>query len=88
MGLMGSDQNIAAAKYVWEWFKAGKRNAISERDVFSNLRSRFPKMELLRNALKILVERGYIDIIRLDNDLPGRKPSPLIYVRPEIMENW
>lgn len=45
-------------------------------------------MKYLRDALNILEERGYVEIIAEDTLGSGRSPSPIVCVRPEITEGW
>ncbi len=86
--MMGSDPSIAAARQVWEWLKRGRHVRCSVRDAFNALRSNFPRVSKLREALDALEERGYIEVIEPLRDGPGRPPSPIIRVRAECAEAW
>ncbi len=42
----------------------------------------------VRDALEALEERGYLEVIEPPRDGPGRPPSPMVRVRPEIARAW
>lgn len=84
MGMMGTDPQISAAQLILEWLRRHRQQMISQRDIFNALRGRFPKMDQLTPALYILEERGYIRIEEIDRSGPGRPPSPIIIMRPDL----
>ncbi|WP_412852375.1 YfjI family protein [Ectothiorhodospira shaposhnikovii] len=86
--LMGADPGIDAARKVWDWIRRGRREAFKARDAFNALRATFPKMHPLMDALAVLEERGYLEVIEPQADGPGRRPSPTVRVRPDIAEGW
>jgi hypothetical protein len=88
MDMMGADPSIAAARLVWDWVERGRREWFSIRDAFNALRGSFPRVAGLREALEALAERGYVEIIESRPDGPGRPPSPMVRVRPEIAAAW
>lgn len=88
LNIMGADPIISAAEIVWRWLERNKCQSCTIRDAFSCLRSTFPHVQNLRNALNVLQDRGYIEIIESHTGSPGRPASPLIRVRPEIIESW
>ncbi|QBQ56113.1 YfjI family protein [Nitrosococcus wardiae] len=86
--MMGADLSIAAARRVWQWIERGRLPHFSIREAFNALRGTFPRVYRLREALEALEERGYVDIIEPPREGPGRPPSPIVRVRPEIVEGW
>ena len=84
LDMMGADPVIASARLVWDWIERGKHARFTVRDAFNNLRSPFPHVQNLRNALNVLEERGYVETIEPQREGPGRPPSPIVRVRPEI----
>ena len=83
--IMGADPEVARAQTVWQWLKRHEVTAVTERDIFNALRSQFKTVAMLQQPLNILEERGYVRKIKPDRDGPGRKPSPLILARPELI---
>lgn len=88
LDMMGADHKIASARRVWQWVERGHHERFSIREAFNALRGTFPRVDYLREALEILEERGYLEIIELPIEGPGRPPSPTVRVRPEIVEGW
>ena len=88
LDMMGADPVIASARLVWDWIERGKHARFTVRDAFNNLRSPFPHVQNLRNALNVLEERGYVETIEPQREGPGRPPSPIVRVRPEIARGW
>ncbi|MCF1432118.1 MAG: DUF3987 domain-containing protein, partial [Shewanella sp.] len=88
MDMMGADPTIAAARLVWNWIERGRLDNFSIREAFNALRGTFPRVAKLRDALEALEERGYGDVIEPQRDGPGRPPSPMVRVRPEIARGW
>ena len=81
--LMGADQDILNARSIIRWIKRQQLSAITERDLFNQVRSQFRTVDQMRGPLGILIERGYIRRLEVPKDGPGRKPSPLLLVRPQ-----
>jgi len=88
LDMMGADPTIAAARQVWDWVERGRLSRFTVREAFNALRGTFPRVALLREALDALEERGYVEVIEPPRDGPGRPPSPLVRVRPEIARAW
>lgn len=88
LDMMGADPSIAAARQVWDWIERGRMNGFTVRDAFNSLRGTFPRVVMLRSALEALEERGYVEVIELPHEGPGRRPSPVIRVRPDIARAW
>jgi len=88
LNVMGADASIAAARHVWDWIERGRRASFNVRDAFNALRSRFPRVQKIREALEVLEERGYLEVIEPPKQGPGRPPSPRVRVRRSIQEGW
>lgn len=88
LDMMGADPTIAAARLVWSWIERGRLDRFTVREAFNALRGAFPRVAILREALEALEERGYLEVIEPPRDGPGRPPSPLVRVRPEIARGW
>ena len=88
LDLMGADERIADARKVWHWIEAGRRGLFTVRDAHQALKGAFPLVADLRNALDVLEERGYLEIENLPPRGAGRPPSPVVIVRPDIVEGW
>ncbi|MGM0583756.1 MAG: YfjI family protein [Pseudomonadota bacterium] len=89
-GLMAANEDLAAAGHVWRWIERRRQTAFRARDVWQNLKNpgRFSKMADVMAALEHLAERGYL---RIEEDVrggAGRKPSPMVFVRPDLSEGW
>ena len=88
LDLMGADESIAAARRVWGWIAAGRRDRFVLRDAHMALKGTFPHMAGLRVAIDVLAERGYLDIIEPETSGRGRPPSPTVIVRPSLAGGW
>ncbi|WP_166257673.1 YfjI family protein [Marinobacter salicampi] len=88
LDLMGADPNTGEARFVWDWICRARRNRFTLRDAFEALKGTFNRVKNLRPAIEVLEERGYIKVIEIPSEGPGRRPSPLICVRPDIVETW
>lgn len=88
LDMMGADPTIAAARHVWNWIERGRLARFTVREAFNALRGTFPRVVMLRNALDALEERGYVEVMEPPSDGPGRPPSPIVRVRPEIARGW
>ena len=88
LGMMGADPTVAAARRVWDWIERGRRAIFTVREAFNALRGTFPRVKDLTSALDVLEERGYVAVEDLSSQGPGRPPSPLVRVRPDIRESW
>lgn len=88
LSIMGADPDIAAARTVWRWIEGGRRAEFSVRDAWQALKGSFDRVKPVRDALDVLEERGYVEVIEPTRDGPGRRPSPVVRVRPDITEGW
>lgn len=88
LDLMGADPGIAAARSVWSWIERNRRARFCVRDAFNALRGSFPRMGPLLEALAVLEERGYLMVVKHAQNGPGRPPSPLVNIRPDIARTW
>lgn len=88
LDMMGADQAIASARKVWSWVERGRHTSFTIRDAFNALRGSFPHTHLLKEALAVLEERGYLEVVEPTPDGVGRPPSPTVRVRPDIAEAW
>lgn len=84
LDMMGADPTIAAARLVWNWIERGRLERFTVREAFNALRGTFPRVAMLREALEALEERGYLEVSEPPRSGPGRPPSPMVRVRPEI----
>lgn len=82
--LMGADDSIAAARRVWRWIRHNGKTGLTVRDIFNALQSSFPHVHEIKDALAVLQERGYVDVVQVKREGRGRKPSPVVHVRPEL----
>ena len=80
--MMGADEAQEDAKYLWRRIEGTGQSAISKRDLFRLVRSKFKKAEYMEVPLRVLVEYGYIRIEDVERDGAGRKASPKIKVNP------
>ena len=88
LDIMGADPSIAVARLVWDWIDRSRVTCFTVRDAFNALRGTFHRVQKLRDALDALEERGYVEIIDPTRDGPGRPPSPMVHVRPDIAGEW
>ena len=88
LDMMGADPKVAAARHVWEWIERGRLSSFTVREAFNALRGTFSRVQYLRDALDVLVERGYIKVIEPTREGRGRPPSEVVLVRPNIRESW
>lgn len=88
LDMMGADPTIAAARLIWEWIERGRMSYFTVRDAFNALRGTFSRVQNLLGPLGVLEERGYVEVMELPRDGPGRPPSPTVRVRPEIARTW
>jgi len=88
LDMMGSDPTIAAARHLWDWIERHRLPNFTVRDAFEALRSRFPRVKDLKEALDALEERGYVAVLATQQDGPGRPSSPTVRVRQDIREQW
>ena len=85
---MGADPSMAAARRVWAWIEHRRLERFTVREAFNALRGTFPRVAGLREALLVLEERGYLQVIEPPRDGRGRPPSPSVQVRPDMVKEW
>lgn len=85
MELMGADASITNARHVWSCIQSRRMSRFTIRELFNVLRGSYPKVAQIREILETLEERGYLLIIQAPTDGPGRPPSPVVKVRPDLM---
>ncbi len=88
LDMMGADPTIAAARHVWDWIERGRLPSFTVREAFNELRGTFPRVKHLRDAMGALEERGYVSMTEPPRDGPGRPSSPIVKVRPELVDAW
>ena len=86
--MMGADAQISAAEKVWRWLDTGHRAQVSLRDIHQALKGSFPHAAEVRKATDVLVERGYVAIADTSPLRSGRRQSPMVIVRPNIVAGW
>ena len=87
LDLMGADSGIAAARHVWSWIERSSLVVFTIREAFNALKGTFPRVKNVVAALKVLEERGYVEIQPVNQTGgPGRPPSPTVLVRPDIFK--
>ena len=88
LDLMGADATVGAARTVWEWIKRRQPVELTIRDIHQALKGTFPRLKALKEALDVLVERGYLMVNESKNVGVGRPASPTITIRPDIAKGW
>jgi hypothetical protein len=84
-GLMGADPEIERAKFLLSWLTAQQKTSLTLRDLFQGTKGRFRRVEAMRPALAILVDRGFLrPRVQPSHPGPGRKPSPVYEVNPLV----
>lgn len=87
--LMDADSATTAARRVWQWIIEKKFSAFTIREAHQSLKGTFKHIKEILPALDVLIERGYIlQTSSPSGSHPGRRPSPTLIVRPDIVEIW
>jgi putative DNA primase/helicase len=81
--LMGSDQATADAKYIAGRLKEKGVFQIKVNDIYRLCHGRIPRMDRLRKALDVLIERHIISDLEVQPT--GRRPSQYLFVNPELL---
>ena len=77
--IMGSDDVLESAKYLWRRIESSGKDEISKRDLFAKCQSKFKKAENMEPAMQVLIDRGYI---RMAERKTNGRPSVIIFVNP------
>ena len=88
LDLMGADEGMASARRVWDWIERGRHHRFAVSEAYQSLKSAFPRVAGLREAIGLLEERGYLEIRDPPVKGRGRPPSPIVTVRPELVRGW
>ena len=88
LDVMGADEGVASARRVWDWIDRNRRGRFAITEAYQALKGSFPRVAGLRDAIEILAERGYVEIAEPTAQGRGRPPSPIVTVRPDLMEGW
>lgn len=83
--MMGADKALEQARKVWRWIERGRQSAFSKRDCFNALKGTFHKVVNMDEALKVLQERNYIQVIQQKT---GGRPSINCNVNPMLSKEW
>lgn len=86
--LMGTDEAMEDAKYVLRRMVSSGQPALSEQEVWQRVKRhvRFGKSQNLKAALAILCDRQYLRAALPPWRGVGRKPAPVYYLHPDIIE--
>jgi len=85
---MGAEESVANARRVLDWVVQGHRARFTVREAHQALKGTFQRVRDLREALRVLAERGHTVIDEPRTNGPGRPPSPIVKVHPDIVEEW
>jgi putative DNA primase/helicase len=82
--LMGTDAAIPDAKFVLQWIVKNNMESFRRGDIHKALHNKFPRVDRLVTALKVLSERH---IISDPEERPtGRRPEIIYTVNPAILK--
>lgn len=84
-GMMGSDPSISDAKVALEWIFRNNANKFRRGDIHKALHGRFQRVERLKSALKVLIERHFIS--EPQEQYTGRRPEIVYTVNPLTFKN-
>lgn len=82
--LMGSDPIFQKARKAIEWFCRLECAKFTKRELYNALRADFKLASETGPVLSLLIERGYIMPVPVTKDGPGRNPSPLFTINPNL----
>ncbi len=86
--IMGSDLALNDGRKLWQWIERGRRAQFTVRDAHQALKSTFPRVKEVHDALDVLVERGYVAVNIVAPNAAGRPASPNVQVNPHIVQRW
>lgn len=84
-GLMGADEATSDAKAILRWIVSGQRDSFTQRECLKRHEGRLKKVDRLKKALGIMIERHIISEAR--NIGTGHRPSTVYQVNPEIYKS-
>jgi replicative DNA helicase len=88
-GMMGADEHLSNAEYVWGWIARNGTAGLTARDIFEGTKARMKKMAALRPVLCLLVEHGYLRELPLpERTGGGRPPSQGYAVNPHALSQY
>lgn len=85
-GLMASDPVVEEAKYLIGWINKIGKPFFTKRDLHRRVRGRLQKTNELEPPLLLLIEHGYLREFQQEKQGIGQKPSPLLYVHPDLLK--
>lgn len=77
--IMGANEELEDAKYLWRRIEGTGKTAIKKRDLFNICQSKFKKVENMDPALRALIDMGYIQETEQST---GGRPSIKLLVNP------
>ena len=84
---MAADPELDNAQHILEWIVQKEFMEFSKRDAHHDLMGRFKKADDLDGPLQLLIDRHFITLKLMPETAgPGRKPSPIFEVNPEVAE--
>ncbi len=83
--LMGADASLEGARKVWRWVERNRFAEFTQRDCFNALKATFHKVDNIKESLKVLEERNYI---QAETQKTGGRPSINCSVNPKIIQGW
>lgn len=86
--LMGADEDIEAAKHLWQSIERMRRETFSARDAWHPLRSRYKRIEVVAGGFDVLIQRNYISEPHQADYRERGRPSRVFIVNPLIAEDW
>ena len=82
---MGADEATSDAKAILRWIVSGQRDSFTPRECLKRHEGRLKKVDRLKKALGIMIERHIISEAR--NIGTGHRPSTVYQVNPEIYKS-
>lgn len=83
--LLGADQPTEAARSILGWIERKQRDKFTLRECFRDLDGKYKNTAELKPGLGVLIERGYIMDIGMDETgKPGRPKGPYYLVNPIV----
>lgn len=83
-GMMGCDQAISDAKFVFQWITDNGVESFCRGDLHRALHGRFQRVERLKSALSVLIERHIVS--EPEEHKTGRRPKIVYMVNPAVLK--